>query len=382
MDYRQAGVNIEEGYRAVGKYREFAAATTHDAVLNGIGSFAGMFSLKEIIAAGRGMEEPVLVSGTDGVGTKLEIAFRQKKYDTVGIDCVAMCVNDILCHGARPLFFLDYLACGKLDADVAADLVKGVASGCRETGSVLLGGETAEMPGFYDEGKYDIAGFAVGVVDRKKIIDGRNIREGDSLLGIASSGVHSNGFSLIRRVLPDLDEDFGGMPIAMALLEPTRLYVKPVLGLMEEVEIRGMAHITGGGFYENIPRMFPPFREGAASLDALIRDPWGGPDGRRPGIPGREWTVPPLFARIAYGVSGGPLRGAAAQEVGAERLRTDGVLRKLMFNTFNMGIGFVLALAPEDIPKAAAYLDRRGFPAWEIGRVEAPTGKTGELRFV
>jgi phosphoribosylformylglycinamidine cyclo-ligase len=187
---------------------------------------------------------------------------------------------------------------------------------------------------------------------------------------------------LIRRVLPDLDEDFGGMPLGMALLEPTRLYVKPILGLMEEVEIRGMAHITGGGFYENIPRMFPQSPEGGALLDALIRDPWGGPEGPGPGIPGRAWTVPPLFARIAYGVSGGPLRGAAAQEAGMERLRTDGVLRKLMFNTFNMGIGFVLALAPGDIPKAAAYLDCRGFPAWEIGRVEAPKGRTGELRFV
>ncbi|MDR0709037.1 MAG: phosphoribosylformylglycinamidine cyclo-ligase, partial [Spirochaetaceae bacterium] len=257
MDYKQAGVDIEEGCRAVGKYRELAASTVSEAVLNGIGSFAGMFSLREIIRAGEGMDDPVLVSGTDGVGTKLDIAFRMKKYDTVGIDCVAMCVNDVLCHGARPLFFLDYLACGKLDADIAAELVKGVTLGCRETGSVLLGGETAEMPGFYDQGKYDIAGFAVGIVDRKKIVDGSKIREGDALLGIASSGPHSNGFSLIRKIIPDLNEDFGGMPIGRALLEPTRLYVRPVLELMaaggtgqKPVEIKGMAHITGGGFYE------------------------------------------------------------------------------------------------------------------------------------
>jgi phosphoribosylformylglycinamidine cyclo-ligase len=196
MDYKQAGVDIEEGYRAVGRYREISAQTINGkaAVLNGIGSFAGMYSLKEFFST---MEEPVLVSGTDGVGTKLDIAFRMKVYDTVGIDCVAMCVNDVLCHGAQPLFFLDYLACGKLDADVAAEIVKGVAIGCRETGAVLLGGETAEMPGFYDAGKYDIAGFCVGIVDRKKIVDGAKFREGDALVGIASSGPHSNGFSLI-----------------------------------------------------------------------------------------------------------------------------------------------------------------------------------------
>jgi phosphoribosylformylglycinamidine cyclo-ligase len=377
MDYSEAGVHIEEAYRAVQQYRELAAATAHGAVLNGIGSFAGMFSLKDFIAAGKGMEDPVLVSGTDGVGTKLDIAFRLKKYDTLGIDCVAMCVNDILCHGAAPLFFLDYLACGKLDADVAEAIVKGVALGCRETGSVLLGGETAEMPGFYDEGKYDIAGFAVGMVDRKNIVDGGKIREGDVLVGIASSGVHSNGFSLIRRVLPDLNEDFGGMPIGMALLEPTRLYVKPVLGLMERAGIRGMAHITGGGFYENIPRMFPQSQEGGALLDAVIRTPSvGGPGDRG------AWVIPPIFARIAYGVSGGPLRGAAAQEEGMERLMTDGILRKLMFSTFNMGIGFVLALSGGDRAGAIEYLDSRGFPAWEIGHVEAPKGKTGEVRFV
>ncbi|MFP3090570.1 phosphoribosylformylglycinamidine cyclo-ligase [Treponema sp. TIM-1] len=371
MDYKQAGVNIEEGYRAVAKYRDLAAGTTNAAVINGIGSFAGMFSLKELIRAGAGMEDPVLVSGTDGVGTKLELAFKLKKYDTVGIDCVAMCVNDILCHGGRPLFFLDYIACGKLDAEVAAEIVTGVAAGCRETGSVLLGGETAEMPGFYEAGKYDIAGFAVGMVDRKNIIDGSRIQAGDTLVGIASSGPHSNGFSLIRKVLPDLHEDFGGMPLGMALLEPTRLYVKPVLALLEQMEVRGMAHITGGGFYENVPRMF------SRPLDAVF----GIPPAKAAGT-GNAWTIPPVFARIAWGVAGGGSTGPQAQEAGAELLETDEALRKLMFNTYNMGIGFVLALAPEDSGRAIDFLDRRGYPAWEIGTVKAARGTTGAVAFV
>jgi phosphoribosylformylglycinamidine cyclo-ligase len=371
MDYKQAGVNIEEGYRAVEKYRELAASASGPEVLNGIGSFAGMFSLGRRPAPGAepvlgtlgaGMEEPVLVSGTDGVGTKLDLAFRLKKYDTVGIDCVAMCANDVLCHGARPLFFLDYLACGKLDADVAALLVRGVARGCRETGMALLGGETAEMPGFYDEGKYDIAGFAVGIVDRKNIINGKRIRAGDSLVGIASSGAHSNGFSLIRKLLPNLDEDFGGMPIGMALLEPTRLYVKPVLGLLERVEVRGMAHITGGGFYENIPRKFGPGKTGPEGTAG------GGPGAAV--IRGGSWTIPPLFARIASALAGLPETGAAAQRAGAELLKTGPELARRMFGTFNMGIGFVLALPPGDCGKAIEYLGDQGFPAWEIGRVE------------
>jgi phosphoribosylformylglycinamidine cyclo-ligase len=381
MDYKQAGVNIAEGYRAVGKYRELAEQTANPAVIGGIGSFAGMFSLREFIRAGRGMEEPVLVSGTDGVGTKLDVAFRMEKYDTVGIDCVAMCVNDILCHGAKPLFFLDYLACGKLNADVAAELVKGAARACKETGCTLLGGETAEMPGFYDDGKYDIAGFAVGIADRKNLVEGRDIQEGDILVGVASSGVHSNGFSLIRKALPDLNEDFGDMPIGMALLEPTRLYVKPVLGLMEKVEVKGMAHITGGGFYENIPRMF--YSGGAGALDAVIR--------------GGSWVIPPIFARIAYGIyaAGAPgevLAGPKAQSAGAEILRNNEKIRKLLFNTYNMGIGFVLALDRKDTITAIEHLDGLGYPAWEIGEVAArgkPASgspalsreKTGGVRF-
>jgi phosphoribosylformylglycinamidine cyclo-ligase len=381
MDYKQAGVDIEEAYRAVDRYRELAAKTSSGAVLNGIGSFAGMYSLKEFI--GTAMEEPVLVSGTDGVGTKLDIAFKMKKYDTVGIDCVAMCVNDILCHGARPLFFLDYLACGRLDAAIAAELVKGVALGCRETGSVLLGGETAEMPGFYDPGKYDIAGFSLGIVDRKKIIDGSKIREGDVLVGIASSGPHSNGFSLIRKVLPDLDEDFGGMPIGMALLEPTRLYVKPVLGLMEKIEVHGMAHITGGGFYENIPRMF--YGGDVSPLPSALRasgtpQSGGTPPATPPpfdaAITEYSWTVPPIFSRIAAGCvfadNGGsdPISGCEAQKRGAELLNTNAALKKQMFGTFNMGIGFVLALDQADARQAIEFLDNAGFPAWQIGRVQ------------
>ncbi len=367
MDYKQAGVNIEEGYRAVEKYREAAAGTMNAAVINGIGSFAGMFSLGELIKAGKGMEEPVLVSGTDGVGTKLEVGFMMKKYDTLGIDCAAMCVNDILCHGAKPLFFLDYLACGKLDASVAADIVKGVARGCKETGMVLLGGETAEMPGFYDEGKYDIAGFAVGLVDRKEIIDGSNIKEGDALVGIASSGPHSNGFSLIRKVIPDLYEDFGGMPIGAALLEPTRLYVKPVLELMKTVTIHGMAHITGGGFYENIPRMFPGTgaANSSSSFDAVIKND--------------TWTIPPLFNRIAYGIKSGILKGDAAQNEGSNILKDDTEFRQKMFNTFNMGIGFVLAVDKADVTTCIEFLDDQGYPSWEIGNVEA--GRK-EVRFV
>jgi phosphoribosylformylglycinamidine cyclo-ligase len=371
IDYKQAGVNIEEGYRAVEQYRDLAQKTMNNAVLNGIGGFAGMYSLARICG---GMEEPVLVSGTDGVGTKLDIAFKMKKFDTVGIDCVAMCVNDILCHGAQPLFFLDYLACGKLDAAVAAELVKGVAIGCRETGCVLLGGETAEMPGFYDNGKYDIAGFAVGIADRKKIVDGSQIREGDALVGIASSGPHSNGFSLIRKVLPDMNEDFGGMPIGMALLEPTRLYVKPILGLMKHIEIHGMAHITGGGFYENIPRMF---RGDRSAFNAVITE--------------NSWTVPPIFARIAAGCActdnapHNAVSGRDAQILGAELLKSNAGLSRQMFNTFNMGIGFVLAIAPADARTAIEHLDSAGFPAWEIGRVEkageADPSAKGTVRF-
>jgi phosphoribosylformylglycinamidine cyclo-ligase len=363
MDYEQAGVHLEEAHRAVAYYRKLAAPTLHPAVLGGIGSFAGLFSLKDWISGEQALEEPVLVSGTDGVGTKLELAFNMQQYDTLGIDCVGMCVNDILCHGARPLFFLDYLACGKLDAQIAAKIVQGVAAGCRETGAVLLGGETAEMPGFYPEGKYDIAGFALGIVDRKSLVDGSTIQEGDVLIGIASSGVHANGFSLIRKVLPDGKEDFDGMPIGFALLEPTRLYVKAVLGLREQLEIRGMAHITGGGFYENIPRMFS-----GSSLKALIQE--------------GSWPIPRIFARIAYAVAEGNLTGSEAAEAGARLLSNNEYLKRILFNTFNMGIGFVLVVTPEDRFRAIEYLASQGYPGWEIGRVVASSGQDEGISFI
>ena len=248
--YKESGVDVEEGYRAVDKYKDHAKRTAIPGLLTGLGSFNGMFEIP------KGYKNPVMVSGTDGVGTKLDVAFQMKKYDTVGIDCVAMSVNDILCSGVQTLFFLDYVACGKLEAEVAADLVKGVADGCVMTGCALLGGETAEMPGFYDIGKYDLAGFGVGVGEKKDMITGENIEEGDVLIGLSSTGVHSNGFSLVRKLVTDLNEkvtvDGKEMTIGELLLTPTRIYVKPVMEVLAKYKksIHGMVHVTGGGFYE------------------------------------------------------------------------------------------------------------------------------------
>lgn len=306
IDYRQSGVDVEEGYRAVNKYKEHAKRTQIPGVLNGLGSFAGMFEVPS------GMKNPVMVSGTDGVGTKLDIAFAMKKYDTVGIDCVAMSVNDILCTGAKPLYFLDYIACGNLDSSVAADLVKGVADGCVDSDCALLGGETAEMPGFYDAGKYDIAGFGVGIVEKDEIITGNAIKEGDVLIGLSSTGVHSNGFSLVRKLVSDYDTPFAGSTIGEVLLEPTRIYVRPVLSVLNQFKIQGsnaihgMAHITGGGFYENIPRMFAD-----KTLVSVIKK--------------GSWEIPAIFGELEK-------RGANPDR---------------MFNTFNMGIGLVLAVEKE-----------------------------------
>lgn len=330
IDYRQSGVDVEEGYRAVENYKTSAKRTMIPGVLNGLGSFAGMFEVPQ------GYKEPVIVSGTDGVGTKLDIAFKMKKYDTVGIDCVAMCVNDVLCHGARPLFFLDYLACGKLDAQIAGLLVKGVSEGCLQAESALMGGETAEMPGFYDEGKYDIAGFSVGIVEKSKIIDGSKIKEGDVLVGLASSGVHSNGFSLVRKLVPDVTEIFNGKPIGETLLTPTKIYVKPILALLQKIDIHGMVHITGGGFYENIPRMYPASDE---SLISVIRKD--------------SWPILPIFTELIR-------RGANPDR---------------MYNTFNMGIGFICAVAKEDAQTCISFLNNEGFLAYEIGRVARGTEK-------
>lgn len=325
ISYKDAGVNIEEGYRTVDRIKKHAAATMIPGVINNLGSFAGMFELGKY-------NNPVLVSGTDGVGTKLEIAFKTKKYDTVGIDCVAMCVNDILCHGAKPLFFLDYIACGKLEADVAADIVKGVSDGCIQAGCALIGGETAEMPGFYDEGEYDIAGFAVGAVEKDDIIDGSKIKDGDVLIGLSSSGVHSNGYSLVRKLIKDLDADFNGKKLGEVLLTPTRIYVKEVLTLMEKVEIKGMAHVTGGGFIENIPRMFKG--EYTAVIDK------------------KSIRTPEIF----------------------KHLMSLGVDEDHMYNTYNMGVGFVLCVSPEDEEKVLDEMSSMKVEAYKIGYVRAGSG--------
>ena len=308
--YKESGVDVEEGYRAVNKYKDHAKRTMIPGMLTGLGSFAGMFEIP------KGYKNPVMVSGTDGVGTKLDVAFQMKKYDTVGIDCVAMSVNDILCCGVQTSFFLDYIACGKLEADVAADLVKGVADGCVDTGCALLGGETAEMPGFYDVGKYDLAGFGVGVGEKKEMIDGSAIKEGDVLIGLSSTGVHSNGFSLVRKLVQNFDDPFivdgkdTGKKIGEVLLTPTRIYVKPVMEVLGKYRkaIHGMVHVTGGGFYENIPRMYPKAKEGKKQLISIIKRD--------------SWDIPPVFGELIR-------RGADLNTI---------------YNTFNMGIGMVLAV--------------------------------------
>ncbi|OAA83626.1 phosphoribosylformylglycinamidine cyclo-ligase [Clostridium ljungdahlii] len=321
VTYKDSGVNIEEGYKSVKLMKEYSSKTFIPGVLNGLGSFAGMFELGKY-------KNPVLVSGTDGVGTKLKIAFQMKMYDTVGIDCVAMCVNDVLCHGAKPLFFLDYLACSNLEAEVAADLVKGVSDGCIQAGCALIGGETAEMPGFYSKGDYDMAGFTVGVVERDNIINGSTVEEGDALIGIASSGVHSNGYSLVRKIVKDFDEDFLGTPIGKVLLTPTKIYVKPVLKLLDKFKIKAMAHITGGGFFENIPRMFKD------DFTAVIDK--------------KSIEVPPIFKHL--------------MELGVEE--------KQMYNTYNMGIGFVLCVDNKDAKNVVEELNKMGEKAYTIGSVK------------
>lgn len=307
LTYADAGVSLEEGYKAVDLMKQHVQRTFNQNVLTGLGSFGALFKLDMT-----DLKEPVLVAGTDGVGTKLKIAFLTDKHDTVGIDAVAMCVNDVLCQGAQPLFFLDYIATGRLKAEVAADIVKGVSEGCVQSGCALIGGETAEMPGFYPEGEYDIAGFAVGVVDRSRIVDGSAVKAGDKLYGLASSGVHSNGFSLVRKLFFDklnlgVDAQVEGLEgtLGETLLAPTRIYVKPVQALMKTGAIHGMAHITGGGFYENIPRMF------GKDLDAKIQL--------------GSWPILPIFNVIG---------------------REAGLETKDLFNTFNMGIGFIMAVDP------------------------------------
>ncbi len=333
MDYRSAGVDIEAGYRSVELMKEHVRRTMRPEVLGGLGGFSGAFSLAKI----KEMKDPVLLSGTDGVGTKLQLAFLMDRHDTIGIDCVAMCVNDVICAGGEPLFFLDYIACGKNVPEKIAQIVSGVAEGCRQAGAALIGGETAEHPGLMPEEEYDLAGFAVGVAEKDRMITGETIADGDTLIGIASSGVHSNGFSLVRKVFPmtrealDTYEESLGETLGEALLRPTRIYVKALQAVMESgVVIKGCSHITGGGFYENIPRMLP--------------------DGMRAYVKKDSYPVPPIFGLLAE-------RGQIAEP--------------MMYNTYNMGLGMVLCVAPEQARDALAALEAAGEKAWIVGSVQA-----------
>lgn len=329
--YAAAGVDITAGYKAVELMKQHIARTLTSGVCSDVGGFGGLFELDV-----EGMTRPVLVSGTDGVGTKLRLAFLLDKHDTVGIDCVAMCVNDVICTGAKPLFFLDYIACGKNIPERIADIVKGVAEGCVQSGAALIGGETAEMPGFYPVDEYDLAGYCTGVVDKKDIIDNKTMKEGDVIIALASSGVHSNGFSLVRKVFDvehaDLTSpvaELGGKGLGETLLTPTRIYVKPVLALLKEVKVKGISHITGGGFYENIPRSIP--------------------DGFGAVVERKAVKVLPIFDLIA---------------------KTGNISERDMFNTFNMGVGMSIVVSPEDADRAVEILKANGEDAYIIGKIE------------
>ena len=333
MDYKKAGVDIEAGYKSVELMKGYVNATKRPEVLGGIGGFAGAFDLANI----KNMEEPVLLSGTDGCGTKVKLAFIMDKHDTIGIDAVAMCVNDIACSGGEPLFFLDYIACGKNYPEKIATIVKGVAEGCLQSECALVGGETAEHPGLMPENDYDLAGFAVGVVDKKDIIDGSTIKAGDVLVGIASSGVHSNGFSLVRKVFEMTEESLNtyydelGKTLGEALIEPTRIYVKALKSVKNAgVKVKGCSHITGGGFFENIPRMLP--------------------DGVKAVVKKDSYEVPAIFKLIQ---------------------KNGEIAEHMMYNTFNMGIGMVLALDPADVDTAMKAIEAAGDTCYVIGQVEA-----------
>lgn len=328
--YAAAGVDITAGYKAVELMKTHIARTMTSGVVSDVGGFGGLFELDL-----EGITRPVLVSGTDGVGTKLKMAFLMDRHDTVGIDCVAMCVNDVICCGAKPLFFLDYIACGKNIPERIADIVKGVAEGCVQAGAALIGGETAEMPGFYAEDEYDLAGYTTGVVDKARIIDNQTMKEGDIVIALPSSGVHSNGFSLVRKVF-DVEnaditspvEELGGKSIGETLLTPTKIYVKPVLKLLESIKVKGISHITGGGFYENIPRSIP--------------------DGLGAEIDKASVKVLPIFDLIA---------------------KTGAISEHDMFNTFNMGVGMSIVVAPEDADEALKILQDCGEDAYVIGKI-------------
>ena len=343
IEYKNAGVDVEAGYQAVALMKEHVKRTFNENVVTDLGGFGGLFSI-----AGMQMEEPILVSGTDGVGTKLKAAFLMNRHDTIGIDAVAMCVNDIICCGATPLFFLDYIACGKNYPEQIAEIVKGVAEGCVQGHCALIGGETAEHPGMMPEDEYDIAGFAVGIVDKKQVIDGKRIKEGDALIGIASSGIHSNGFSLVRQIFglndPDAKEKIDtyyeelGCKLGEALLRPTRIYVSALDALKKAVQPKAISHITGGGFFENIPRMLP--------------------DGFDAGIARGSWEIPPIFQLM--------------QEKGQ-------ISEHGMFNTFNMGIGMVVAVAASQADAAVEALEAAGEKAYIIGEVIKAEHETPEV---
>ena len=335
ISYKDSGVDVTRGYKAVDLMKKYVKTTYNENVLGDIGSFGGFYSI-----SGEKMEEPVLVAGTDGVGTKLKYAFLLEKHDTIGIDAVAMCVNDIVCQGAKPLFFLDYYACGLLDPEAEAEVVKGIAEGCRQARCALIGGEPAEMPGFYPRGEYDLAGFAVGIVDKKKVINGKEIRPGDVLIGIKSSGVHSNGYSLVRKLFGDsdkaemekYDERLGGT-LAEVLLKPTKIYVKSILSMISKVPVKWISHITDGGFLENIPRIFP---EGVGC--EIVKD---------------SYEVPPVFKVMQE-----------KADISDEQI----------YNTFNMGIGMVVCVSPENAEAAVAALEESGEEVALIGKTVAGKG--------
>ncbi|HIU74895.1 MAG TPA: phosphoribosylformylglycinamidine cyclo-ligase [Candidatus Pelethocola excrementipullorum] len=333
MDYKNAGVDIEAGYQSVELMKEHIKKTMRPEVLTNIGGFSGAFSMEKF----KDMEKPTLVSGTDGVGTKLKLAFLMDKHDTIGIDCVAMCVNDIACAGGEPLFFLDYIACGKNVPEKIAEIVKGVAEGCSQSNAALIGGETAEMPGFYPEDEYDLAGFAVGVVDEKDLITGKELCPEDVLIGIASSGVHSNGFSLVRKVFEMSKESLEtyyeelGMTLGEALIAPTRIYVKALRSIKEAgIRVKACSHITGGGFYENIPRMLK--------------------DGVKATVKKDSYPIPPIFTLMA---------------------NTGNIEEQMMYNTYNMGIGMIVAVNPDDVDHTMAAIRAAGETPYVIGQIEA-----------
>ena len=339
MDYKKAGVDIEAGYQSVELMKKYVAGTMRPEVLGGLGGFSGAFSL----AAIKNMEDPVLLSGTDGCGTKVKLAFIMDKHDTIGIDAVAMCVNDVACAGGEPLFFLDYIACGKNYPEKIATIVSGVAEGCKQSGAALIGGETAEHPGLMPEDEYDLAGFAVGVVDRKDIITGQNIKVGDTLIGIASSGVHSNGFSLVRKVFTMSEQNLSrycdelGRTLGEALIEPTKIYVKAMKSVKDAgVKVKGCSHITGGGFYENIPRMLPKDITAKINLSS--------------------YEVPAIFRLLQ---------------------KTGDIDSHMMYNTFNMGIGMVIAVDPADTDQAVKAITAAGETAYILG--ETVSGSDGVI---